>query len=142
MNIANEKVPNEKLKYFKLIKGLFIFVAISGCFSVLFGAWLAHAGQALPDDVIFRLSNALQYQFIHTLALFIVLSLNQLIASKWLVLSASCFSLGILLFSGSLYLKTLLGVDALGQFAPFGGVTLAIAWLLLAFFSHSLVKNK
>ena len=38
---------------------------------------------------------------------------------------------GILLFSGSLYVMTLSGVTALGAVTPFGGLGLLAGWLLL-----------
>ena len=109
-----------------------VFVGISGCFSVLFGAWLAHAGQALPLDVQTRLASALQYQFYHTLALLSVLIWYQQHTSKWLIIAASGFAVGMLLFSGSLYLKTFLMNDDLGQLAPLGGLLLALSWLFVA----------
>ena len=52
------------MKTIKLAKLLVLFVGISGCFSVLFGAWLAHGGQSLSIALQDRLSIALQYQFI------------------------------------------------------------------------------
>ncbi|MBL4900797.1 MAG: DUF423 domain-containing protein, partial [Colwellia sp.] len=57
----------------RIIQFLMIFVGVSGCFSVLFGAWLAHGGQALPINVQSSLKTALQYQLFHTLALLITL---------------------------------------------------------------------
>ena len=120
------------MKIASYLRLLMVFVGISGCFSVLFGAWLAHAGQALPEGTQTRLLTALQYQFIHTLALFAVLLWYQHKTMKILVISASCFLLGLLCFSGSLYLKTFLMLDEIGKLAPFGGLMLALAWVLVA----------
>lgn len=114
------------------LRFLMVFVGISGCFSVLFGAWLAHAGQALPIEVQTRLASALQYQFLHTVSLLAVLLWHQHKPSTLLVFSASCFFIGILGFSGSLYLKTFLMLDVIGKVAPYGGITLAIAWVFVA----------
>lgn len=41
------------------------------------------------------------------------------------------FTLGILLFSGSLYLLALSGVGKLGIVTPFGGVSFLAGWLCL-----------
>lgn len=120
------------LKMANYLRFLMVFVGISGCFSVLFGAWLAHAGQALPLDVQTRLASALQYQFFHTLALFGVLIWYQQRASTWLIMAASSFFLGMLFFSGSLYLKTFLLNDDFGKLAPAGGLLLALSWLFVA----------
>ena len=119
-------------KFTKFITFLMIFVGISGCFSVLFGAWLAHAGATLPEDIHERLSSALHYQFIHTLVLFVSLLWYQHKPSKFIALASLGFFLGILAFSGSLYLKTWLMLDWLGKAAPFGGSLLALAWLFIA----------
>jgi len=109
-----------------------IFIGISGCFSVLFGAWLAHGGQHLPVDIQSRLANALQYQFIHTLALLAVMVWYSRQPSRRLLAAGASFALGILCFSGSLYAKTFLDLAAIGKLAPVGGILLASGWLLLA----------
>ena len=41
------------------------------------------------------------------------------------------FVIGILLFSGSLYLLTLTGVTQLGIITPFGGLAFLMGWLML-----------
>jgi len=119
------------MKINKIITLMMVFVGISGCFSVLFGAWLAHGGQSLPIDVQSRLANALQYQFFHTLALLISLVWYLSSPSKWLIGAALSFVMGILFFSGSLYIKTFLDFASVGKLAPFGGVSFALGWLLL-----------
>lgn len=118
----------------KIISTLMIFVGISGCFSVLFGAWLAHAGQELAESTQLSLSTALQYQLFHTLALLCCLALAKIRAPSRLLL-ASCFgfTLGILCFSGTIYLKSFFDLPLLAKLTPFGGISFALAWLLLAF---------
>ena len=115
------------------IKVFIVFTALSGCFSVLFGAWLAHAGQLIIEVDKVRLITAHHYQVIHTLALLVVIVGYRIKPSRSLFISASFFILGIFLFSGSLYLKTYTGILSLGTFAPFGGIALAFGWLSLAF---------
>lgn len=111
---------------------MMIFVGISGAFSVLFGAWLAHAGQMLPLEAQSHLASALQYQFIHTLALFMTLLWHKQQPSKTLMFACTSFVVGILCFSGSLYLKTLFDFTYIGKTAPFGGISFALGWLTLA----------
>lgn len=110
-----------------------IFIGVSGCFSVLFGAWLAHAGTLLIAKQQISLSTALEYQFIHTLALLAVVVWNKISPNKLLLLSAFLFVLGISAFSGGIYLKTLLGFNSAGQLAPVGGISMALGWLCLIF---------
>lgn len=126
----------------KIAKLLTLFVGISGCFSVLFGAWLAHGGQALPLALQDRLSIALQYQFIHTLALILTIILYKVHRNIVLIFAAIFFALGIILFSGSLYIKTFFDVTMIGKLAPSGGLSFALAWLLLGFAGAKMFQHK
>lgn len=110
-----------------------IFIGISGCFSVLFGAWLAHAAHVLPVDIQQRLETAHLYQIIHTLALLAILIWYQHNPTKLVKTIAIGFTVGIILFSGGLYMKTISSFIPWGKFAPLGGVTLALSWLALIF---------
>lgn len=122
-----------------LLKSMMVFVGISGCFSVLFGAWLAHAGQTLPLSSQESLATALKYQFFHTLALLAVLIwLRANGLSKIAIASGLAFIIGILCFCGSIYLKLLFGIENIAKLSPFGGITMALAWLLLAFESKNI----
>jgi len=116
-----------------LLKCLMIFVGISGCFSVLFGAWLAHGGQTLPSNVQSSLATALQYQFIHTLTLLATLVwLKTTKPSKVLLAASFTFVVGILCFCGTIYIKSFFELAVIGKLTPFGGISFALAWLLLA----------
>ncbi|MGB0936851.1 MAG: DUF423 domain-containing protein [Colwellia sp.] len=119
---------------------LMIFVGLSGFFSVLFGAWLAHGGKLLSVQEQTSLATALHYQFIHTIALYVTLIwalkikyVDKSKSSLILTIAALAFFMGILLFCGGIYLKTLFNIAIIGKFTPFGGISLAVAWLLLAF---------
>ena len=130
------------MKYTTVAKLLVIFVGISGCFSVLFGAWLAHGGQTLALASQERLSTALTYQFFHTLALMLTITLYKLHTKAVLLVAGGLFALGILFFSGSLYLKTLFNVVSIGKLAPFGGLSFALAWLLVGFVGTKMFDHK
>lgn len=126
----------------KIMTVLALFVGISGCFSVLFGAWLAHGGPVLPIALQERLSTALQYQFIHTLALMLTIILYKVHRHLVLVFTAIFYTFGVLLFSGSLYIKTFFDMAVIGKFAPIGGLSFALAWLLLGFVSSKMFQHK
>ena len=117
----------------KIVKYLMVFVGISGCFSVLFGAWLAHGGQVLALIVQSSLKTALQYQLFHTLALLASL-MWAMSKSPTKILIAACvgFFIGILCFSGTIYIKTFFSVAIIGKLTPLGGIALAVAWVLLS----------
>ncbi|GAA0816406.1 DUF423 domain-containing protein [Colwellia asteriadis] len=110
-----------------------IFVGISGCFSVLFGAWLAHGGQSLASNVQSSLSTALQYQLFHTITLLVCLVWAKIKPpSKPVIIACICFLLGILCFSCTIYIKLIFEVPLLGKLTPIGGMSFALAWLMLA----------
>jgi uncharacterized membrane protein YgdD (TMEM256/DUF423 family) len=135
----NKEPPYKRFFDQGLLKTMLFFVGISGCFSVLFGAWLAHGGQALPLAMQSSLATALQYQFFHTLALFICLVwLKTNSSTKVIMCACIAFVVGILCFSGAIYIKSLFAWPLVGKLTPFGGIAFAIAWLLLALES----KNK
>lgn len=112
------------------IRKLFIvFVSLSGAYSVLFGAWLSHQGHSLPVESISTLKVAHFYQFMHTIALLAVCLFWQFTKSKAAYITATLLTLGILLFSGSLYLKVFFAWQIIGKLAPIGGILLSLAWL-------------
>ena len=55
--------------------------------------------------------------------------------SRPLGAAAVCFALGVLIFSGSLYLLTLTGLNWLGAVTPIGGLLLIAGWGLLGWAS-------
>ncbi|WP_229817095.1 DUF423 domain-containing protein [Thalassotalea profundi] len=126
------------MKITRIDRFLVVFIGISGCFSVLFGAWLSHAAQGLIAEQMHRVQVAHQYQMLHTLALLAVVVWYRIDNSKLLLFSALSFTAGIMLFSGSLYLKSFFSITGISNLAPFGGILLALAWLLLIFVG----KNK
>lgn len=114
---------------------LFITLAsLSGMLAVAFGAFGAHALKSRLDEYALGVyQTAVQYHFYHSLALLAVgvIALSQpqavlLKSSGWL------FFLGILIFSGSLYLLSLTGVKWLGAITPLGGLAFIAGWACLA----------
>lgn len=107
---------------------------ILGFLGVACGAFGAHALKArLSPDLLANWNTAAHYQMIHSLALLGVgLLLTIDAARKLAALSAICFAVGIVIFSGSLYALALTGAKWLGAITPFGGLSLLAGWLLLA----------
>ena len=105
--------------------------AILGFLGVALGAMGAHL---LKDTFALRphaeewWQKAVLYHLVHTLVMLLLACVEPFRPVPWLL-----FGLGILLFSGSLYLLALTGVLALGAITPFGGLCFLAGWLGLAF---------
>ncbi|HEY9397474.1 MAG TPA: DUF423 domain-containing protein [Burkholderiales bacterium] len=111
-----------------------VFGALAGMAAVMLGAFGAHALRGrLAPDMLTVYQTAVQYHFWHALALLAVgMLMYHLPASVPLRWSGALMAIGIVLFSGSLYLLAVTGVRVLGAITPLGGVTWIIAWALLA----------
>lgn len=121
---------------------LFITLAsLSGLFAVGFGAFGAHALRNRLDEYSLGVfQTAVQYHFYHSLALLAVgvIALGQpqavlLRSSGWL------FVIGIIVFSGSLYLLSVSGLRWLGAITPLGGLAFIAGWACLAAASWTLL---
>ena len=77
---------------------------------------------------------AVNYHLFHAMALlFLGLAVrNEVVTGATARIAGGLFSVGILLFSGSLYALALTGERSLGMITPFGGVMFLVGWLLLA----------
>lgn len=114
------------------MKSILTIAAISGLLAVVLGAFGAHAlKKMISPEMLEVYKTGVQYQFYHTFALLAVGILMHFNTSKALKWSGYLFVLGILLFSGSLYVMTITGIKALGIITPFGGTVWIVAWFLL-----------
>jgi len=109
------------------------FGAFAGMTAVMLGAFGAHALRArLTPDMLTVYQTAVQYRFWHALALLAIgVLMFHLPASTPLRWSGVLMAVGIVLFSGSLYLLAVSGVRALGAITPIGGAAWIVAWALL-----------
>ena len=104
--------------------------AVSGALAVALGAFAAHGLKPhLSPSLMQTYQTAVQYHFIHTLALLAIINLP--LSERLLQWVARSFLLGIILFSGSLYALALTGIGAIGILTPFGGSAFICGWLLL-----------
>lgn len=75
---------------------------------------------------------AVQYLVIHGLALFAVAWVASNWKGKLAIWAGYLFLLGVLLFSGSLFLLVLTRTGWLGAVTPLGGIAFLAGWLCLA----------
>ena len=113
--------------------------AVLGALSVILGAFGAHAlKQLITDKNLQTFETGVRYQFYHVIALFITGILYKDFTNNYLQWAGRLFCLGILLFSGSLYLLSFIeltnmsGLKWVGAITPVGGVCFITGWLLLA----------
>ena len=106
--------------------------AILGLLAVIAGAAGTHALRDTLDPGALRtFETAARFQMYHALALLAVGILSMRWQTRVLTVSAALFTLGILLFSGSLYILALSGIGIFGAIAPIGGVSLMAGWASL-----------
>jgi len=120
------------------MKSSFLFLgAISALIGVGMGAFGAHGLKAiLSPEMLIVYQTGVTYQMWHALGLMgIALMRQQVPESNLLIWAGWLMFIGILLFSGSLYLLVLLDLKWLGMITPLGGVSFILAWLLIAIFA-------
>ena len=117
--------------------------AFSGLLAVALGAFGAHALRGRLDDYARGVfDTAVQYHFYHSLALLGVGLLALHYPASPLLRSAGiAFLLGILVFSGSLYLLSMTGRTWLGAITPIGGLAFLVGWGCLAAAGWRLAGN-
>jgi len=114
-----------------MLRGFLLLGAFFGFTGVALGAFAAHGLRArLSSEYLAVFQTGVNYQLIHALALLAVALLAQHLPGRLAMFAGSLFTLGILLFSGSLYLLTLGGLK-LGIVTPIGGLAFLGGWLCL-----------
>jgi len=116
------------------MKAFLILGSLNAFLGVALGAFGAHGLKTkVAPEMLTTWNTAVQYHLVHALGLLVIGMLCHLMpgvpsvrAAGWLIL------LGVLIFSGSLYVMVLTGIRGLGMITPIGGVAFLIGWLLLA----------
>ena len=109
-----------------------ILGGVNAALVVLLGAFGAHALKArLSVDMLAVYQTGVHYHLFHALGLLVVgLVATQISDSAYLRWSGWLMLIGIVLFSGSLYVLSTSGLRWLGAITPFGGVSFIAAWVL------------
>ncbi|MFW0757098.1 DUF423 domain-containing protein [Pseudomonas sp. H11T01] len=115
-----------------MLRGFLMLAAFFGFTGVALGAFAAHGlKNRLSAEYLAIFHTGVTYQLVHTLALLVVALLATQIPGRLMTWAGVSFAVGILLFSGSLYLLTLTGVSKLGIVTPFGGLAFLVGWVCL-----------
>lgn len=112
----------------------FIIASLFGGLSVALGAFGAHALRGrIEESLLANYQTGVSYMFYHSLALLAVAwALSRWPASSLPVWAGWLFIVGIVVFSGSLFVMAFTGLRWLGAITPIGGVAFIAGWLLLA----------
>ena len=121
-----------------------ITIGLLGAIAVSLGALGAHflksklpTGLITPDQLN-GFDTAVKYQMYHVIAMLALVLLSKHITHKFIQWAYTCFFIGIVLFSGSLYFlctRDLLGagwLKVLGPVTPIGGLFFVAGWIFLA----------
>jgi uncharacterized membrane protein YgdD (TMEM256/DUF423 family) len=119
-------------------KTFLIIAALLAALGVALGAFGAHGlKKIVPPETVNTFQTGVQYQMYHAFALFIAAIVYERFANAYVSNAGWFFFTGIILFSGSLYVLTLLkatnkvGLSGIGAITPVGGLLFIIGWVLL-----------
>ncbi|MGN7760962.1 DUF423 domain-containing protein [Paenibacillus sp. 22594] len=113
--------------------------ALLAMLSVGIGAFGAHLLKTvISEDNLKVYETGVHYHMIHALGLILIgLAAGQWGESSRLRLAGRLLTLGIIFFSGSLYVLSITGIKVLGAITPLGGVCFIAGWLCLAWEAFS-----
>ena len=120
-------------------KVFLLFGVVFCCLSVIFGAFGAHA-LTLKEKYLAIYNKAVLYQMFHALAIILISILNHMFNEINLDLSLWLFIVGIILFSGSLYILAISEINKFGAITPIGGTLFICGWIILFIRIYS-IKN-
>jgi len=108
--------------------------SLFGLLAVIIGAFGAHGLENIVSIHAFaRYNTGVEYQFYHVMALLVigVLAAKHETTPRILQIAGIAFIVGILLFSGSLYLYAITEISTFGMITPVGGLAFIIGWISL-----------
>lgn len=116
------------MKIFVLLGAVLMFLGVS------LGAFGAHALESYFEahpDLAETFDTAVRYHMIHGLGLFVVAWAGTEWPGTWLTWAGWLLFVGVLIFSGSLYLLSMTDTRWLGAITPIGGVAFLAGWVCL-----------
>lgn len=127
LSLAAETINNMSAKLIIIIAGIF------GALAVGLGAFGAHGLEATltANGRLDTYETAVKYQFYHTLALLLTGILLMNINHDYFIWASWSFIIGMIIFSGSLYVLSLTNITWLGAITPIGGLAFIVGWVFL-----------
>ena len=115
------------------MKLFLILGAINAFLAVALGAFGAHGLEGkITEKYLKTWNTGVTYQMFHAMGLFVIAFLTaKLPQTSLLTVAGWSMFIGIILFSGSLYVLSTSGIKVLGAITPLGGVAFLVAWVLI-----------
>ncbi len=115
------------------MKTFIIIGAINAFLAVALGAFGAHGLKDKIEPYYLDIwKTGVTYQMFHALGILAVaMLLGKAAASSLFSWSGWLMLIGIILFSGSLYVLSVTKISVIGIITPFGGVAFLTAWILM-----------
>ena len=115
---------------------LITMAAVNGLLAVMLGAFMSHSlEETITTELLGVFQTGVSYHMYHSLAALAVGILSHIFPNvRLLKFSAYSFLLGIMLFSGSLYLLALTELPMIGMITPIGGTFFIFGWIMLCIF--------
>ncbi len=113
-------------------RSLLAVACVMGAASVLVAAYAAHMGGDLSPAAMRSVQSAIQFHQVHALALLVVAWMAMGPRAAWpQVVAGLLFLAGLVMFSVSIELNHLAGIDFLRATTPYGGLAFVAGWLSL-----------
>ena len=115
---------------------LITMAAVNGLLAVMLGAFMSHSlEETITTELLTVFQTGVLYHMYHSLAALAVGILSHIFPKvRLLKFSAYSFLLGIVFFSGSLYLLALTELPMIGLITPIGGAFFIFGWIMLCIF--------
>ena len=115
---------------------LITMAAVNGLLAVMLGAFMSHSlDETITTELLEIFQTGVSYHMYHSLAALAAGILSHIFPKvRLLKFSAYSFLLGIVFFSGSLYLLALTELPLIGMITPIGGTFFIFGWIMLCIF--------
>ncbi len=123
-------------------KNWLIAAGLLGSLGVAIGAFGAHGLEgwlegsgldaATTQRRLSQMDTAVRYHLIHAAALLALAAISPQFPSRWVRVAGWLFVVGVILFSGSLYVLIATNQPKWGAVTPLGGLAWIVGWLLIA----------
>ena len=121
--------PHNILWYLEQAKGPWKSACLFMASAIILGAFGAHSLKGLSPKALGWWDTATRYLLANGVGLLVF----SLLPNQKIRIAQRLLSIGIIIFSGSLYIMALTNLRWLGAITPIGGVCMIIAWCIAAF---------